>query len=71
MIENVLVTVAPPVSLIVTLPLEKVPIADGVPVRLMVLPLNPAVRPGGSPDWAVRLKGVVPPLIVIVPSKPG
>jgi hypothetical protein len=69
-IENALLAVAPVESLIVTPPLENVPVAVGVPVMWMVLPLNPAVRPVGSPDWAVTVKGAVPPLIVIAPSKP-
>jgi hypothetical protein len=70
-IENVLLAVESAESLIVTLPFEKVPVCVGVPVKPMVLPLSVAVRPVGNPDVLLIVYGLVPPVIVIVPSNPG
>src|SRR5205809_998814 len=65
------VTLAPAASVTVTLPLPKVPATEGVPVKLMVLPLTVAVSPGGRSLEALRVNGLVPPLIASVPGKVG
>ena len=52
---KVCVAVTPSASLMLTEPEEKVPVAVGVPVKLIVLPLKTAVRPVGRPLEAVSV----------------
>ncbi len=66
---NVLVSEAPTPSLMVTLP-AKVPAAAGVPVKWIVVPLRAAVTPAGRPLLLVRLSPSVPPLTLMVLTKP-
>src|SRR4051794_799310 len=50
---------------------EYCPVAVGVPLTVMVLPLSDAVRPGGRPVALRPLNGPVPPLTVMLPLRPG
>ncbi len=38
----------------------KLPADVGVPLRVMVLPLREAVRPGGRPLWVRFMNGLLP-----------
>ena len=68
---NVLVAVAPAASWTVTAMLLNVPVAVGVPLTVMVLPLSDAVRPAGRPVALRPLNGPVPALMVMMPLKLG
>ena len=47
-------------------------VAEGVPLKLMVEPVREAVRPVGSPVGVPTIAlGDVPPVIGMVPLKPG
>src|ERR1043165_8354638 len=68
---NVCVTVAPAASRSVTRPLPNTLAVLGTPLKLMVWPLTVAVSPVGKPLELIIRNGPVPPLIAIVPAKPG
>src|SRR3954471_18092727 len=68
---NVPVTVAPVASCTVIEVLANVPAVVGVPVKTTLVPATVALRPGGRLDWATTVNDPVPPLIGMVPVKPG
>jgi hypothetical protein len=49
---------------------ENVPLAVGVPVKVMADPLTAAVRPTGNPLAACNMYGPVPSVIGIEPVNP-
>src|ERR1700722_14702056 len=66
---NVLVAWAAAASWMVMLPL-KVPVAEGVPVKPIVVPLSVAANPVGRPVVVPMIASdAVPPVTVIVPVK--
>ena len=66
-IEKVLLAVAPAASVTLTLMLLKVPLAVGVPLRVMVLPLRIALKPDGKPVAVKLLNAPVPSVMPMVP----
>ncbi len=67
----VTVLVAPAASSTLKLMVLKVPAVVGVPLTVMVLPLNDAVRPGGKLLAVRLLNGPVPAAMPMVPLKPA
>src|SRR5262245_48988709 len=64
-------TAAPAASRTVKRMLANVPAVVGVPVKVTLVPVTVALRPGGRLAWAVTVNGAVPPLTGMAPGYPG